>query len=125
MRQKTLKTSVTLRDAELWDMPSIQSQMPIVFAESTRWESLDTTCGGCGTTISRTNVRGVVKRILQSTATIEAVGVCRTCKLFTRIDYRLHEDMSITGLRHGRWVRWTPHRSWLQKIKFLFTKGPL
>jgi hypothetical protein len=119
------KTPVTERDRELWDMPSIQSQMPIVFTDSTRYDTLDATCGGCGTTILRSNVHGAVKRILHSTATVEAVGVCHSCKLFTRIDYRLHEDMTVTGLRHGRWARWGPQRSFIEKLKALFFKGSL
>ncbi|MEJ6003865.1 hypothetical protein [Paucibacter soli] len=63
-----------------------------------RWECFDGQCKGCGQDIAPGRVTGRLTRLVESVATVEAVGVCDPCKLVTRFHYRLHDDMRITGM---------------------------
>lgn len=99
--------SISDEDRDLWGRPAILGQLQSVQLQNgARWVSFDGDCAGCKKKIEPQNLRGVVS-VFPSTVTIRAVGRCLDCKLFTRFMYRLHDDMSITGMRDGKWVRWT------------------
>jgi hypothetical protein len=101
-----MPSALTQRDRELLAMPSVISQFPIAFAHDSVWEKFDGECSCCGKTLHREHVRGSVARPIPSVATVESVGVCGDCKLVTRFDYRLHEDMRLTGRREDGWNTW-------------------
>ena len=100
-------TPITARDRELLAMPTIESQLPVVFANGRRWTGMSFHCRGCATTLHNEVVRGSITRPFDGVAVVEAVGVCSGCRLCTRFLYRLHNDMRITGPCDGRWVTWT------------------
>lgn len=101
-----MPSPLSQRDRELLAMPSVISQFPIAFAHNSVWEEFDGECSCCGKTLHRDYVRGCVARPIPSVATVEAVGVCSDCKLLTRFNYRLHDDMRLTGQREGGWKTW-------------------
>lgn len=48
-------------------------------------------------------------RLIPSTSkvyTVDAFGWCESCQLLSPFRYRLHSDLSLTGIRDGEWVRW-------------------
>lgn len=96
------RSPLTVRDRELMNMETIASQFPVQFSNNAVWTEFDGKCSGCGKTLDRNNVRGLLSKPLPTVATIEAAGVCLNCELLTRFDYRIHNDMRITGRgRHG------------------------
>lgn len=94
------------RDLELLAMPTIASQMPVVFANGAEWHSLKCECRGCGKVLPPEQVCGAV--VLQNAhmVSVEASGVCHSCRVLTRYVYRLHDDMRITGPREDGWHTW-------------------
>jgi hypothetical protein len=112
------------RDRELLAMPSVMSQFPVAFANTAVWEEFDGDCSCCGKTIQRDHVRGCVVRPIPGVATVEAAGVCGDCKLVTRFDYRLHDDMRLTGQREDGWQTWKATPTIWERLVSMF-KRPL
>lgn len=105
--------------------PQLASQFPVVFPNGAKFTVIEGLCNGCKQPIPREWVRGRVTRPIPSVAAVDAIGVCHSCRTTTRFFYRLHEDMSITGLTSkGRWARWKPRPSklgmLLKALRWLF-----
>lgn len=114
----------TARDLALLEMPSLDSQMPVQFANGTQWHSLECECRSCGKVLPIRQVRGAITRQTAHMATMEAVGVCHDCKLLTRFVYRLHDDMRMTGPRQDGWHTWGGQQTGLiQRLKRLLGIG--
>ena len=105
----------TKRDKELFDMPSIESQFPVTFANGNRWDSVGGFCAICH---QPAELHGSVTRPLPSVAVIEAVGLCPTCMAATPMLIRIHDDMTASGPdpRTGRWTTWAPKPSVWQRF---------
>lgn len=93
-------------DRELLAQPSIASQMPVVFANGARWDEMTGDCKICCEEIPTENFTGRVTRLMESVATVDAVGVCPTCKIVSRFNYRLHNDMRLSGRTDNGWAQW-------------------
>lgn len=117
-----MPSPLTSRDRELLEMPSVVSQFPVAFANDAVWEEFDGECCCCGRTLSRDLVRGLVSRPVPTVAVVEAVGVCVDCKLVTRFDYRLHDDMRLTGQREDGWRTWQTTKTLLERIASIFKR---
>lgn len=115
--------SLTARDCELMDMPTIASQMPIQFANGAAWEAFDGECATCKQFLPAGMVVGMVSRPTPTVAVVEAIGVCGVCQKATRYFYRLHDDMRLSGLRDGRWKEWRPKKSLFDRFVALFCGG--
>ena len=115
-------TPVTPRDLELFEMPTVISQFPIAFANGSECEEMDGECNACGKTLSREILRGLVSRPIETVAVIEAVGVCDTCKVFTRFYLRIHDDLRVTAPRENAWRTWHPEPSFLERL-FLWLRN--
>jgi hypothetical protein len=100
------KRAISERDRALFEMPSIESQMPVHFKNGNMFEQMDCYCSECDEAILKDCVRGEIQRPFEHVAVIEAVGACIECRLLTPFQLRLHDDMRITGLRDGKWVTW-------------------
>ncbi len=109
--------ALTAHDHELLAMPAIASQFPVQFANGAVWETLTGDCKGCSCKIEPAKLRGCVNRPYPHVAVVEAVGVCRDCKLLTRFLYRLHDDMRISGPRDGKWLEWRAKSSLLDRLR--------
>lgn len=93
--------------------PTIQAQLPLVFPNGARWETFHARCNGCNNAIPDESFRGSIS-YQKNTFIIDALAHCDKCQLFMPIRYRLHPDMSMTGMdRDGRWMRWSPIRNTL------------
>lgn len=107
--------AVTTSDRQLWAKPSIRSQLPVTLPNGARWMEFEGCCAKCNAPIEAGRVHGTVS-FFHSAIVINAIGVCIECKLFTRFAYRLHDDMSLSGQKDGKWVRWTPQTSTWHRI---------
>jgi hypothetical protein len=110
-----------IRDKELLAMQTIDAQLPIVFNANKQWVEFTSYCACCKQAHDQTFTRGIITQLQNSTAQLEAVALCHTCKLFTRIDYRVDKNFSITTLHMGKWIRWVLKRSTFSKklIQFI------
>ena len=116
-----MRVPVTDRQRQMMDMPTIASQMPVVFGGNSRWDEFEGYCAECGQSIRMGWLRGRVSRPVPQVAVIEAIGVCEQCLLATEFHYRLHDDMRITGVRNGKWVTWKHEPSWVERLVNLIT----
>lgn len=116
------KRAISERDRALFEMSSIESQMPVLFKKGSMYEQIDCFCAECGKVIQADLVRGEIQRPFEHVAVIEAVGVCADCKLLTPFQFRLHDDMRITGFRDGKWVTWYGSSSLWDKALSLVSK---
>jgi hypothetical protein len=119
-----MPTPLTARDRELLAMPTLISQFPIFFDNNVCFGKIEGVCICCGKKLRQDCVRGLVSRPIPSVAVIEAVGVCNDCKLITRMDYRLHNDKRVTGLRTDGWKTWRPAPTLWERVSAIF-KNPL
>jgi len=118
-----MTSPVTQRDRELLAMQPVISQFPVVFDNNAVWEEFDGECSCCGKTLRREFLRGLVSRPIPGVAVVEAAGVCGDCKLVTRFDYRLHDDMRLTGQREDGWKTWKAAPTMWDRFASIF-KGP-
>lgn len=98
------------------------SQLPIVFANKMQWTEFSGKCSCCGKPLTDEFVRGFVSRPIESVAVIEAVGFCYPCKRVTRFDYRVHDDMRLTGRREDGWKTWKATPSIWERLVLFFQK---
>jgi hypothetical protein len=98
--------SLTARDLELLEKPTIAEQMPIQFDNGFRWTQLSCNCFRCGQAIADEHVKGMLVRHNPQMVVLEAIGSCASCNLYTRFLYRLYDDKRIMAPRKGRWVTW-------------------
>ena len=113
------RSPLSASDLDLMAQASIASQMPVRFRSGTCWESLDGQCKGCGKDIEPRYFTGRVNRLVESVATVDAVGVCHACRLVTRFHYRLHEDMRVSGLTSDGWAAWQAKPSFIDRLRSL------
>jgi thymidine kinase len=73
-------------------MPSLDSQMPLVFRSGEEVREIGAHCGVCGQKVPGENIRGRVFWPLKTVVVIEAAAYCRDCMVATPLDYRLYED---------------------------------
>lgn len=100
------RSPVSADDMALMALPTIASQMPVRFKNGATWDQLSGECKSCGKDINHRCFTGRIARLVESVATVEAVGVCPPCQLVTRFHYRLHDDMRISGLTDKGWAQW-------------------
>ncbi len=103
---------------EFQALPMIAAAFPLVFTNGARWTAIDGKCHECSSPMPHAVLRGVVTHPLPRVYAIEGrlgrqveedregLGYCARCHLLTRFEYRLYDDMSLTGKADGQWHRW-------------------
>jgi len=99
---------------EFQAIPALSASFPLVFADGARWDELTGHCGHCTLPIKAENLKGSAHAWGPKHAPVvydvRALGYCPECHLLTSFHYRMHRDMSMTGLRGGEWCRWRSAR---------------
>lgn len=99
---------MTLEDFQA--LPALGASFPLVFADGARWDKLTGHCGRCSRRIEPDNLRGSAHawgpKHAPAVYDVRAIGYCPECHLLTPFRYRMHQDMSMSGLRDGKWCRW-------------------
>lgn len=111
--------SLTDRDRALWDGESIQAQMPIHFVNGMSLEQCITYCASCNQEITGDNFHGILDATYPKVVLLEGVGACVPCTTMTRYNFRIHDDLTITGLIDGKWQRWGSEPNWLKRLQRL------
>jgi len=91
-------------------MPTIQSQLPIVFQSGFRLTEFDGVCH-CGTEIPHVDLHGHFTEPISDVAVLEALGACPKCKLWIPFRVRFRGDGAMEWVKNGEWVRTQPERS--------------
>ena len=94
--------------AAWWDAGRpIRELLPIRMPNGSSFSGLGITCRACGTSITDENIRGVETRMLPTVASLELLGQCLRCRIFTRLLFRVRcegEDLAVDWLEYnGRW----------------------
>ena len=99
---------------EFQAMSALGASFPLVFANGARWDKLTGHCGKCSRPIDADNLKGIAHAWGPKPAPfvydVRALGYCSECHLLTPFHYRMHRDMSMTGLRDGEWWCWRASR---------------
>lgn len=117
---QTKRVALSEMDREMLTFPTIDSQMPVEFANGTCWDCLTGQCKACGQDIQSARLTGKLTRPLESVVSVEAVGVCPSCKLLTRFHFRLHDDMRISGRTDEGWASWQAKPSIYDRLRKYF-----
>lgn len=96
------------RDLELAQMPSIASQLPVLFANDTQLTSFSATCSRCSQELEQCCVHGSISRPTSRLAVIEAVGICRDCNLLIRYLVRVYDDFTALTPTANGWQWFHP-----------------
>lgn len=115
--KKITKGPISARDRELMVMPTIQSQLPIVFQNKTHFDQFQGKCSQCGSPIPNGLVAGQVTRPTEAVAVIEAIGACPKCKIGMRFLLRVHDDLRCSGRSGGKWVTWKARKRMGTRLK--------
>lgn len=116
----------------LWKKsPSIESQLPISFGKELTWHKIDFICNICGEELKPQTVHGTITSLIPSVQTLEAIGICRNCKLLIPFSFRFRDDGAIEYMQDGTWVRnfgrpntkWDNIKDFLSKFRNLFLKA--
>lgn len=113
--------SLTVRHRELLAMPSIRSQLPVVYENGNQWDRIKFECVNCNKTLPADQVHGTLGKPFPTVAVLEAVGICVPCNVLTAFDWRLHNDKRVSGKRDGGWVTWSVRPSFLSRLHRLLT----
>lgn len=120
--KKLITVPLDERTISLLRMPTISSQIPIKFSNGKTLETFVGKCAGCDNTL--THITGSINRQFPNVAIVEAVGQCHDCLVITPFHYRIHDDLSISGKRDGKWRRWemrtVSKRRWVEDLKRFF-----
>jgi hypothetical protein len=113
---------LTPREKELAAMPTIASQLPISFANGSTFDTVEGSCGRCDGTVDKGNLTGSLSHPYPAVFVLEAMAFCPDCNVFSRFDYRLHDDMRMTGKdASGKWAEWPMKYTLSARIRrFLF-----
>jgi len=109
---------------EFRTLPTIASQLPLIFSDRDRWNTFTGHCNKCGTSLNDEAVRGHVTRPFGATFILDAWGLC-PCGTITPFHYRLPPSMTMVGRspKNGAWAIWAPQDSkgpwWRRVLNFI------
>ena len=105
---KIKKIPLSARDRALWNSPTVASQFPVLFDSGSTLLEWSGACAECGEEIPDSDLHGTITKPIGTLVVIEAVGVCRKCRLLTPFQCRVRDDLSIEWRgSNGIWLRST------------------
>lgn len=103
-REPNLKP-VTPEMLELFEKPTIDSQLPIVFDNGHTFARFEGGCTLCHAPVDTKDIHGTITRPFPKVAIINAIGACRTCKIYVPFFMRYKDDgRTETRDAAGDWV---------------------
>lgn len=105
------------RERELLAQPSVASRLPIRFAKGSVLDEIEAHCAHCDRPIEQDFLRGNISLFTPQVVLLDAVGGCRQCQQTSRFNYRIHDDLSRTGLLNGQWVHTPVKLRWQMRFK--------
>lgn len=97
-------------------LPTIASQLPLVFKNGARFEEIDGQCNDCHSSLAEENFRGLINyneepvvdekgvQTLEDNADMMAYGCCPNCNKITQFRYLLsapHGELMLTEVNDG------------------------
>lgn len=100
------RTEISIRTRSLWNNPTLESQLPICFANGNVLETLGGTCPSCGGDSHQNDMHGRITRPIETVAVIEGAGICRRCNKMMRFHARVRDDFTVEwNDENGKWFR--------------------
>lgn len=93
---------------ERWQKPALYHALPYKFPNGARFETLTARCTRCHHHIDNEDVRGEIVPFNDQMVSVRAIAFCRHCTCLNRIDYRIHDDLHMSGYAPstGEWSHW-------------------
>lgn len=90
---------------ELFEKPTIASQLPIVFDNGHTLARFEGWCPICHAPLEASEIHGEISRPFPKVAIIQAVGGCRTCNIYVPLFMRYKDDgRTETRDAEGNWI---------------------
>ncbi len=103
------------RIRQLLEMSTVESQLADEFGE-TAFARLGAHCAQCNRPLAAGYLRGLVIPARADVCTVEAAGVCPTCKSVTAILYQAYRDGTIRGANPARTSKAAPMHGFIRGI---------
>lgn len=100
------------RDRELLAMPSLADKLPLQFDNGFTISGFEGICNKCERRIPLETTFGLITLPLPGIAVIEAVAVCRSCRLGTPLLLRMKDDGQFTTLIGKEWRAGRVQMTW-------------
>ncbi len=93
---------------ERWQKPALYHALPYRFSNGARFETISARCTRCHHHIDKEDVHGELVPFNDHMVSVRAIAFCRHCTSLNRIDYRIHDDMHMSGYAPdtGEWSHW-------------------
>ncbi|WP_224962803.1 hypothetical protein [Geomonas subterranea] len=96
---------VTPEMLELFEKPTIASQLPIVFDNGHIFARFEGGCTVCRAPVDAEDIHGVITRPFPRVAIVQAIGACRSCKIYVPFFMRYKDDgRTETRDAAGNWI---------------------
>ena len=96
-------TTISAEQIELFESPSIASQLPVVFNTGFSFTEARTRCCSCQVEFPEEKFNGKVLRQTPHVAEVFALGHCVGCNLFSEVRFRMYDDKRFTILQKNGW----------------------
>lgn len=102
MKPKTVP--ITKRQLAMTELPSIMSQLPRQAGkiDLTNWQG---DCSLCGNLIPDGLMTGTVLTPIDTVTVIDAVGICKKCRVLIPYTARFRHNGYVEFMRDGKWVQ--------------------
>lgn len=96
-------TTASAEQIELFNAPSIASQLPVVFDTGFKFMEARGCCSACNKEFPEQNFNGKVLRPTSHVAEIFALGYCAECNLLSEVRFRMYDDQRFMMRRNNGW----------------------
>ena len=73
-------------------LPAMSTLLPYTFANGSRLDGMNITCGGCRTEIHQDGIQGDVVALNDNSFSLKAYAICFDCKTATPGEFRFSDD---------------------------------
>jgi len=96
---------ITPQQVETFRKPTISSQLPVHYENGYILDVFEGACSVCGGKVAAKDLHGSIVQPIKSITVIEAVGLCRTCKIAVPFFMRIKDDGTTqTRDARGNWI---------------------
>jgi hypothetical protein len=96
-------------------LPPLYHSLPYTFPDNTsKIDSIEMRCAGCGKTLRSTNINGEFTAFNKYSVSLKAFGICCNCQTVTPVESKFSSDGTCLqkmkdGWKSGRWGQNSTH----------------
>lgn len=107
---------ITKRDQELLAMPLLSTFFPYTFENGFKIEQINGICMCCQISVDPECTHGAVTNPVPGKIAIEAIGICKRCRVATTFVFRIDQSGNFTTLIGNTWRKGSIERPWHERI---------